>query len=120
MSKQVFISMVEKLIENNNSVDLEQNYAEGLAYFNNFKTAEIKPLLTENGKKIVAYLQKETEKGRGILTSSQIAEGLFVSGRVVSGAMRKLITDEIIIKTDSTPAVYELSDKGKEIDVNQV
>jgi predicted transcriptional regulator len=47
-----------------------------------------------------------------------IAEGLFISSRAVSGAMRKLVTDGFVEKVGEDPVVYSLTDLGKTIEIN--
>ena len=42
-----------------------------------------------------------------------IAEGLFIGSRAVSGAIRKLVTDGFVEKIGQNPATYTLTVKGK-------
>jgi predicted transcriptional regulator len=42
-----------------------------------------------------------------------IAEGLFISSRGVSGALRKLVNDGFCEKVGQDPVVYALTEKGK-------
>ena len=46
-----------------------------------------------------------------------IAEGLFISSRTVSGAMRKLVTDGFCEKVGADPVVYALTEKGKNYNI---
>jgi predicted transcriptional regulator len=48
-----------------------------------------------------------------------IAEGLFISSRAVSGAMRKLVTDGFVEKLGADPVVYTITEKGKNVTINQ-
>lgn len=71
---------------------------------------ENKSEITDNGKQILKYMQDNdspTYKAR------DIAEGLDVLSRKVSGSMRKLVTDGFVEKVGKDPAVYILTDKGK-------
>ena len=42
-----------------------------------------------------------------------IAEDLFISSRSVSGTMRKLVNDGFCEKIGKDPAIYVLTEKGK-------
>jgi predicted transcriptional regulator len=46
-----------------------------------------------------------------------IAEGLFISSRAVSGAMRKLVTDGFVEKVGQDPVIYSITDNGKNINI---
>ena len=54
-------------------------------------TVKEKPVLTDTGKLVLRYMQGHQDNA--LWKSKDIAEGLFVSSRTVSGAMRKLVTD---------------------------
>ena len=41
-----------------------------------------------------------------------IAEGMFVASKSVSGAMRKLVTDGYVEKIGKDPVVYTITEKG--------
>lgn len=75
-----------------------------------------KPLFTDNGKLILKFLQdnQETESWR----AKDIAEGLFVSSRTVSGAIRKLVTDNYVEKLGADPVIYAITEKGKNITID--
>jgi DNA-binding MarR family transcriptional regulator len=69
-----------------------------------------KPDLTDNGKLILKYLQSVPVAP---YKSKDIAEGLFISSRTVSGGMRKLVTDGFVEKVGKDPVVYTITEKGK-------
>lgn len=73
-----------------------------------------KPILTDNGKLVLKYLQNAEP---GIYKAKDIADGLFVSSRNVSGAMRKLVTDGFVEKVGESPVLYTLTEKGKEFKI---
>ena len=77
------------------------------------KKAE-KPVLTDSGKLVLKYLQN-TEPG--LYKAKDIADGMFVSSRNVSGAMRKLVTDGFVEKMGESPVLYMITDKGKEFKI---
>lgn len=72
---------------------------------------EEKPALTDNGKLILGFLQKNASMTA--LKSRDIAEGLFISSRTVSGAIRKLVTDGFVEKIGQDPVIYSITEKGK-------
>lgn len=112
--KQEFIKYVEDLINATSEFPVEMS--EGAkAYWEGFKKIEEeeKPLFTDNGKLILKYLQENTSEE--MWKARDIAEGLFISSRAVSGAMRKLVTDGYVEKMGKDPVVYSLTEKGKEI-----
>ena len=75
-----------------------------------------KPLFTDNGKLILQYLQDHPEVP--MWKAKDIAEGLFVSSRTVSGAIRKLVTDGFVEKVGQDPVIYSITEKGKNIEIN--
>jgi DNA-binding MarR family transcriptional regulator len=109
--KQEFIKFVEMAIE---AYPQEMN-DEARIYWEAFKGKEEveKPMFTDNGKLILKYLQenKDTEAWK----ARDIAEGLFIGSRAVSGAMRKLCTDGYVEKIAQDPVVYALTENGKNI-----
>ena len=69
-----------------------------------------KPELTDNGKVILDYMQKSDVP---MLKARDVAEGLFISSRAVSGSLRKLVNDGFCEKVGQDPVVYALIDKGR-------
>ena len=45
--------------------------------------------------------------------AKDIAEGLGISSRTVSGSLRKLVTDGFVDKVSTNPTIYAISEKGK-------
>ena len=110
--KTEFINYVAGLIENNPMSD------EAKAYWDVFSnTPEVeKPLLTDNGRLVLGYMQKK-EIGETI-TAKALAEEIFASSRTVSGAMRKLVTDGFVEKVGQDPVYYSITEKGKNITID--
>lgn len=111
--KQEFIDFVEKAIDNYPS-----EMPEGAkTYWEIFKGKEEadKPLFTDNGKLILTYLQQHPEIP--MFKARDIAEGLFMSSRAVSGAIRKLVTDGFVEKVGQDPVIYAITEKGKNIEI---
>ena len=76
-----------------------------------------KPTFTDNGKLIMKYLQ-ELPADAPMMKAKEIAEGMFVSSRAVSGAMRKLVTDGFVEKVGQDPVMYALTDAGRTIKID--
>ena len=114
--KEEFVKYIEQLLYD---LDIEEtDMPEGvLSYWKGIKTTEVveKPLFTDNGKMILKHMQEhlETEMWK----AKDLAEGLFVSSRTASGAMRKLVTDGFVEKIGENPSVYSITQKGKDIEI---
>lgn len=75
-----------------------------------------KPMFTENGLSILEYLQTCDAKS---LKARDIADGMVISSRQVSGAIRKLVTDGFVDKYGQNPVIYSLTEKGRNFDINE-
>lgn len=113
--KQEFVNYIETLIaaqadpiEMSEGVKLYWEALKG-------REEEEKPLFTDNGKLILQYLQNNLEPS--MLKARDIAEGLFISSRAVSGAIRKLVTDGFVEKVGQDPVIYSLTEKGKTVEI---
>ena len=62
-------------------------------------------------------MQENYESYNNILKAKEIGDGLFCSSRTVSGAMRKLISDGYVSKTEGTPTCYSLTELGMTVAV---
>ena len=71
-----------------------------------------KPKFTENGKLVLGYMLENKETYRNIFKAKEIGEGLGISSRTASGAMRKLVTDGYVEKIGQDPVVYALTEKA--------
>ena len=114
--KECFIKIMEKTL--NDYPDFFGNGEEAdkaLEYFNELKTAKIGGAkeITENGLKILQFMQENYEKRNNIFKAAEIGEGLFMSGKSVSGSMRKLVSDGYVTKEGKDPVCYSLTDKGR-------
>jgi DNA-binding MarR family transcriptional regulator len=109
--KQEFIEFLNALIAAAPEVANEKMTDNVKAYIDALtdKKAE-KPALTDNGKLVLKYMQSLPA---GLYKAKDIAEGMFVASRNVSGAMRKLVTDEFVEKVGESPVLYSITEKGK-------
>ena len=116
MSKKTeFIEWVEKLISG--CEEPIEPSEDALAYWEAFKCKEEtdKPLFTDNGKVILKYLQDNPDIVSA--KAKDIGEGLFISSRAVSGAMRKLVSDGYVEKIGQDPVLYSITEKGKTVEI---
>lgn len=114
--KQDFINFVQKVFD---EYDIGPDHMpENVSvYWQAFCSSEEneKPLFTDNGKLILCYMK--ANPSTAMWKSKDIAEGLFINSRAVSGAMRKLITDGFVEKVGQNPTIYSLTENGKNIEI---
>lgn len=117
--KEAFIEFVNDLIENcNHPVEMNEDVEFYWNYLNDSKDniTEEKPVLTDNGKLILACLQVHSE----IETwkAKDLANVLDISSRTVSGSIRKLVNDGFVEKLENNPVIYAITNKGKEFKID--
>lgn len=116
--KQEFIEFLNALIAAAPEVaekmmtDNVKNYIEALTS----NTEVEKPVLTDNGKLILGWMQQNSDQTA--LKAKDIAEGLFISSRTVSGAIRKLVDDGFVEKMGKDPVIYSITEKGKNFNID--
>jgi predicted transcriptional regulator len=71
--------------------------------------------ITENGRKILLFMQENEEAMNNMFTSKEIAEAFFTSGRSIAGSMRKLVSDEFVSKEGKDPIRYSLTEVGRSL-----
>lgn len=118
--KEAFIEFVNDLIKNcDHSVEMSEDAEFYWNYLNDSKDKDKtvdKPALTDNGKLILSCLQVHTEIETW--TSKALAGVLDISGRTVSGAIRKLVNDGFVEKLENDPVIYAITSKGKEYKID--
>lgn len=110
--RDLFIAEIEKFIE----AVPDALPVEAIQFFNDWKgkAPESKAVaITENGMKILKFMQENQDKFNNIFKARDIGEGLFMSGRSVSGSMKKMVTDGFVEKTGKDPVTYSLTEKGE-------
>lgn len=114
-NKELFIQEIEELV----STSCHRLSEGARAYFEQLKATpeKEKAPFTENGAKVLIWMQENYESYNNILKAKEIGDGLFCSSRTVSGAMRKLITDGYVSKTEGTPTCYSLTALGMSVTV---
>lgn len=114
--KNEFLDYLEKLMAAAPQVEMSDTVK---AYIDALKTSpeKNKPILTDNGKLILQYMRDS--KMTTMFKARDIAEGLFISSRTISGAMRKLVLDGFCEKVGADPVIYVLTTKGKEFNLEE-
>lgn len=117
-NKEKFINMIQKEIFDRPDIwieEYEEDWEDIFNFWSILKNIEEKekPLFTDNGKLILNYLKNnDTLKS---WRAKDIAEGLSISSRTVSGSLRKLANDGFVEKIGKDPVIYILTNKGKNI-----
>ena len=62
--------------------------------------------------------ERNKDTYNNIFTARGMGDGIGIGSKVVSGAMRKLVTDGYVEKMGENPVVYSLTDKGMTIDLS--
>lgn len=121
-NKNLFIEEIEEIIAFSIQTRGSGLSTEANAYFEMLKATEekVKPQFTENGAKILQWMQENQEQFNNIFKSKEVGEGLFISSRAVSGSMRKLVTDGYVSKMGGNPSCYSLTTVGMECVVSAV
>ena len=110
--KNEFLNFVETLMKENPDKTNELMTDNIMAYLNILKEVkEDKPTITENGIKILTFLQENQDVK--CWKAKDIADGMGISSRGVSGTLRKLVTDGFCDKLGKEPIIYSLTEKGK-------
>lgn len=105
-NKEIFIKEIEAIKDTLSE--------EAVKFFDEWK--QEKPLstkgeVTELGMKILTYM-KANYAAKNSFSAKLIGEGLFLSSRIVSGSIRKLVTDGYVNKINAEPVLYEITEKG--------
>ena len=111
--KQEFINFIDELMKAAPHIEPSEDVKSYLEVFRGKETS--KPEFTENGRLILQYLQDNPKQV--MWKAKDIGEGLFISSRAVSGAMRKLVTDGYVEKVGQDPVIYTITEKGKTVDL---
>jgi DNA-binding MarR family transcriptional regulator len=110
--KQEFIDFLNALMAAAPQIVEEKMTPNIQAYIDTLSEGNIdKPELTDNGKVVLKFLQENTDKVT--YKARDIADGLCISSRGVSGSLRKLVNDGFVEKLGTNPAIYSITEKGK-------
>lgn len=108
--KDVFINELETGINEGKIIFSD----DAMTYFEALKGDEDKekPAFTENGKLILQFMKENKETFGNLFKAKDVGEGLSITSRTASGAMRKLVTDGYIERMGESPVVYAVTEKG--------
>ena len=119
--KEKFIEEVAKLANEADYNTIEDYFSnDALDYWNGLRVIKDKekPKFTENGKKVLAFVKENKDAYNNLFKAKEIGEGLGISSRTASGAMRKLVTDGYVEKIGESPSVYSLTELGAQVDLD--
>lgn len=119
--KDKFVELIQKEIFDRPDIyveEYENDWEDIVNYWSAFrgKDEAEKPMFTDNGKLILKYMQEHVDD-MPMGKAKDIGEGLFISSRAVSGAIRKLVTDGYVEKIGQDPVVYSLTESGKTVEI---
>lgn len=109
--KSVFVKEVQSLIDNETIILSD----DAMEFWKEFITPARE--VTENGAKVLQWMQKQTQEGEVSFTANVIGNGIFASSRQVVGYVSSLVKKGYVDKTGKSPVSYSLTDKGKEFSV---
>ena len=116
--KEAFIKIIQTEIFDRTDIYAENypdEYELAASFWEDFKDGKVKNsgAMTENGKKLLSWMQENVDTMTNLFTSKEAAEALFTSGRSIAGSMRKLVNDGYVEKTGKDPVQYSLTEAGK-------
>ena len=108
-----FLEFFDDLIQNSKyPIELPEDVKE---FYDMLKSSQEKftdrPEFTENGLLVLEYMKNNLDIKS--MKARDIADGVGLPSRRISGAMRKLVTDGYVEKFGQNPVIYTLSDKGR-------
>lgn len=111
-NKEKFINEIDHLLENSTF-----SFSDGAnVFFKELKKGKANTGFTENGKNIIQYLQGLAEDS--VTSAKDIGSALSLSGRSISGSMRKLVSDGYVIKQGKDPVLYSITAEGRALNVD--
>ena len=116
--KEAFIKIIQTEIFDRTDIYAENypdEYELAASFWEDFKDEKVinSGAMTENGKKLLSWMQENVDTMTNLFTSKEAAEALFTSGRSIAGSMRKLVNDGYVEKTGKDPVQYSLTEAGK-------
>lgn len=110
--RQRFFEFLNALMEANPEIVEEMMTDDVREFIETLKdTKSDKPEISEKGIPLLKYMRECTD--RTTFKARDIAEGLFLQPRSVSGTMRSLVNNGFVECLGKSPCVYALTEKGK-------
>ena len=102
--KEAFIKIIQTEIFDRTDIYAENypdEYKLAASFWEDFKDGKVKNsgAMTENGKKLLSWMQENVDRMTNLFTSKEAAEALFTSGRSIAGSMRKLVNDGYVLQS---------------------
>lgn len=94
--------------------DDDEDAAQLTEFFETQNQYSNKPMFTETGLQILEYMQT---CGITNVKAKDIADGIDMTSRKVSGAIRKLVADGYVEKNGQNPVVYTLAERGQNFNI---
>lgn len=116
--KEKFIDEVKTAIYDTGN-DIEEWFSpEALEFWKALQLTDEKQMkFTENGKKILIFMQEHKDEFDNLFKAKDIGERIEISSRAVSGAIRKLVNDGYVEKIGQNPVIYTLTTLGTDTKV---
>ena len=115
--KEKFINCIQTEIFDNPDIyseNWEADWDDICSFWEDYKKCTTPPKdMTENGLKVLTWMQEHIEEMSNVFTAKEIGEGLFTSGRSISGSMKKLVNDGYVEKIGKNPVQYSLTETGR-------
>lgn len=73
-----------------------------------------KPALTDKGAEVLKYIRTMDAT---MFKARDVAEGMGMAARSVSGTLTKLKNDSFLERLSESPAIYSLTEKGKTFEI---
>ena len=122
-NKECFIKLMEELL--NDVPDFfDPGTEEGQKaqkYFDELKSSKASgggKAITENGVKIIKFMQENHVKFNNVFSAKSIGEGIFFFFFYAASSMKKLISDGYATKEGKDPVMYSLTEAGKNLQLD--
>lgn len=110
-NREAFMEKMNKLFDECPDLFGQDEVAEqAMEFYNTMKNGKSAGGMTENGQKILSYMQENKDECNNQFKAADIAEGIGVATRSVGGSIRKLITDGYVKKIGEKPVIYALTE----------
>lgn len=113
--KQEFLEFIDALMVA--APDVAANMSDNVQmYIDSLKGVDAdKPMFTENGKLILQYMRDHLDVE--MWKARDLADGMLINSRGVSGSIRKLVSDGFVDKVGQDPVLYAITEKGKTVEI---
>lgn len=108
--REEFLKFVKTLMEASPELTEELMTDNIKSYIAILSEQKEKPVITDGGKLVLKYLQSIPTAP---YKAKEIAEGMYIPSRSVSGTLRKLTSDGFVEKIGKDPVEYVITEKGK-------